>query len=390
MNILEVVEASWAGVGRHVRGLCEVLITQGHRVTVAYAPYRADEAFQEFASDWRNEIRFVPLRLKREVSPVSDLASVFQILRLIKCKGPFDVIHGHSSKGGAIARIAGRLSGIPTVYTPHSLIMSSPEISRMKLVAYNLIERILGNWATSKMIAVSEDERELILSLKLIPDKRIALISNGVDDRILEYFSEPGDGQEAINEKPLTFGSTMRFSAQKAPGHLVEAFVQLVHTLPQAPLRLVIAGDGELLDEVKEQIEASGMSEKISLLGYRTDISNVLRECEIFVVSSLYEGFSYAILEAMAMGLPIVSTNVFGTRETIAQVPGNILVPVGEPTALARGMRRMVTLALRGSSRKALEEIGWANHDYVRSHFRQSETAHRILQVYRELDENPW
>src|SRR5688572_6343805 len=127
MKILEVVEACGAGVGRHVRGLCHDLTTQNHQLTVAYAPHRADEAFNEFIADHRDRIRFVRLEVGRGISPVSDLRAMIQLLRLIKGEGPFDIVHGHSSKGGALARIAGRCIGTPTVYTPHSLIMASVE-----------------------------------------------------------------------------------------------------------------------------------------------------------------------------------------------------------------------------------------------------------------------
>ena len=384
MNILEVVEACNAGVGRHVRGLSEGLVAQGHRVTVAYAPHRVDESFRRFIGTQQDNVRFIQLNTRREVSPTSDLHSVFQLLRVIKLKGPFDVIHGHSSKGGAIARSAGRLSGVPTVYTPNSLILSSPEISRVEAIAYALVERILGYWATSKFIAVSEEERELILEYKLAPKKRLVVIENAIDDRdFIDSAWEITYGD--INEKPLTFGSTMRFSAQKAPGHLVEAFVRLNEMAPQLPMRLVIAGDGELFATVKGQIEASGLNEKISLLGWRTDTGAVLREIDIFVLSSFYEGFSYSILEAMAAKLPIVSTSVSGTKGTLSRVPGNILVPVGDPTALAEGMKRMATLAEPDSLRRSLQEIGQRNQDYVRAHFRQSDITRRTIETYRQL-----
>lgn len=385
MNILEVVESCGAGVGRHVRGLCEGAVAQGHRVTVAYAPHRLDEAFRQFVSDRKNGVSFAPLRLRREVSPASDLAGVFRLVCLIQHKGPFDVIHGHSSKGGAIARLAGRWSGIPTVYTPHSLIMSSPEVSGTKVIAYTLAERTLGNWATSKMIAVSEDEREFIIKLKLTPKERVALVGNGVEDRDFEYFAGRRAARKDAAERPLTFGSVMRFSTQKAPGHLVEAFVRMSSAMPKVPMRLVIAGDGELFPLVKRQVQESGLGEKISLLGWKTNTRDILLGFDVFVLASLYEGGSYAVLDAMAAGLPMVTTDVFGVEETVARVPGNVVVPVEDPVALARGMEQMVDLASSGSSRKTLEEIGQANHDYARSRFKQSETTRRTLEIYREL-----
>ena len=269
-RILEVVEACGAGVGRHVRALCKGLVARDQEVTVAYAPYRVDEAFQRFLVEYRKEIRFVPLTVRREISPVSDLRAVSQLVNLIREEGRFDIVHGHSAKGGAIARIAGRWCGIPTVYTPHALIMSSPEISRVQATVYTLVERALGHYATSRIIAVSEEERRLILKLGLVPTSRVELIKNGLDDQDFQYFFKRSDCAD-ISQQPLTFGSTMRFNAQKAPDHLIAAFIQLSTALPQLPMRLVIAGDGELFAEIRRKVETSDLHEKIILLGWRAD-----------------------------------------------------------------------------------------------------------------------
>lgn len=384
MNILQVVEACTAGVGRHVRSLCKGLVNQGHRVTVAYAPHRADEAFRRFVIDGENKIRFVPLELERTVSPTSDLRGTIQLLRLIKSNGSFDVVHGHSSKGGAIARIAGLWAGLPTVYTPHGLVMAYPEFSRAESAIYTTIERALGHLATSRLIAVSEDEREFVIELGLLPRKRIALVKNGVEDHDFDCSSKEALC-ESVSDKPLTFGSIMRFSREKAPGCLVEAFVRVAKTLPQVPMRLVIAGDGELFAETKRRVEASECAEKISLLGWKTDVKEVLRGFDIYVLSSLSEGGPYSIIEAMAAKLPIVSTNVFGVYETIARVQGNSIVPAGDPSALARGMKQMTTVAPPASLRQSFERIGQANYDYARLHYRQELSTCRTIEVYRAL-----
>jgi glycosyltransferase involved in cell wall biosynthesis len=385
MNILKVVEACSAGVGRHVRSLCEDLVAPGHRLTVAYSPYRTDEAFERFVIGWRDRIRFVPIKVGRGVSPSSDSRAVVELLCLIRREGPFDVIHGHSSKGGAIARIAGRLCSIPTLYTPHSLILHSPEITKLEAAIYGSIERALGHWATAKIIAVSEDEGEFILEHRLVPDDRIVVIPNGIEDQDLPGFPEKV-AYEDIEQKPLTFGAAMRFSAQKAPEDVIEAFIRLNSKLPQLPMRLVIVGDGELFSDVRRQVEESGLSDKISLLGWRSDVREVLHELDVFVVSSVYEsGLSYAIMEAMAAKLPIVSTDVFGARGTLSKVPGNILVPTGNPDAIAEGMKRIATLAEPKSLRESLQSIGQDNHEYVRTHFRQSQVTRLVLQTYQEV-----
>jgi glycosyltransferase involved in cell wall biosynthesis len=294
------------------------------------------------------------------------------------------VVHGHSAKGGTIARIAGRRFNTPTVYTPHGLIMSSPETPRLRAALYTSIEYVLGHWATSRMIAVSEGEREFVRKLRLVPADRIVVVENGLDDEEIPHLSGEGD-REDLSRKPLTFGSTMRFDAAKGPGYLVEAFVRLSDTLPRLPMRLVIAGDGELFAEIERKIQESGFGEKIVLLGWRPDIMQVLRSFDVFVVSSLREGGSFGAIEAMAAGLPIVSTNVFGTDETIGRVPGNVLVPVGDSNALANGMKQMATLSKPDSLRQELRRIGQSNHDYVRTYLRRSETIRRTLEIYKAL-----
>ena len=328
----------------------------------------------------------MPLKLRREVSPVSDLRGVVRLMRLIAREGPFDIVHGHSAKGGAIARIAGRWFGLPTIYTPHGLVISTPGIPRREAAVYTWIESFLGHWATSKVVAVSEDERQFILKLGLTSKERAALISNGIDDELIEYFSRIEVSTEPVNsEHPLTFGALMRFSPEKNPFLLVEAFSRLNQELSAFPMQLIIAGDGELFSEVKRQVEASTVAGRISLPGWTTNISRMLRGFDVYVLSSLSEGGSYGLVEAMAAKLPIVSTDVFGTKETIAQVPGNVLVPRGNADALAAGMKRMATVADAITVRQALQHIGLTNHDYASAHFSESETVRRTLGLYRAL-----
>lgn len=389
MKVLQVVEASGAGVGRHVRGLCAGLAALGHGVTLAYSPHRLDEAFRRFVGDaeGRDGLRCVPLDLKREVSPASDLRGIVRLVRLVRSEGPFDIVHGHSSKGGALGRVAGRLCGVSTVYTPHSLILSSPSISRAEARVYGAVERVLGWLATSRFIAVSEEERDFAVGLGLVPASRVAVVENGLEDQDFGGPSAEGVSVALVSEEaPLTFGAVMRFSEQKAPHLLVEAFAKLRRELPpEIPARLVVAGEGELFAEVRRRVEVHGLEEMVSLLGWRTDTRSLLRSFDVFVASSLYEGFSYGILEAMAAGLPVVSTEVFGARHALRAVGGNVVVPAGDADALAAGMQKMATLAEPGSLRRALRETGRANMEHARKHFRQSDSVRRTAEVYESL-----
>lgn len=383
MRLLEVIGISRGGSGRHLSRLSRDLVAQGHRVTVAYAHHGIDPAFQRFVEERRHDIHFVPLELPREIAPVADLRNIARLVHLIWREGPFDVVHGHSAKGGALARVVGRLCGIPTVYTPHSFVSSSPEVSRVESVVYAAIERLLGHLATSRLIAVSEAERDFALRLRLVPENKVVTIHNGVEEE--DLLEERSEDAPHPSSQPLTFGTTLRFCPQKAPGLLVEAFELLTRMLPHLPVRLVIAGDGELFDEVKKQVLRGDAGDRITFLGWQADVRTVLRRLDVFVLPSLYEGFSYSLLEAMGAGLPVVSTEVFGARETVSRVPGNVLITPGDPGDLAEGMRRIVTGAEPDLLRQTLRDIGLENRRYVGEHFRQSELSLRTAELYSKL-----
>lgn len=362
-------------------GLCKGMVEEGHRVDVAYSPHRLDKAFEDFIREYEGRIQFHPLGLGREVSPASDMKETLRLFRILKREGPFDIVHGHSSKGGAVARVAGRMAGVPTVYTPNGLIVASPELSGAKRFFYATVERVLGHLATTRFVAVCEDESMLAAKLRLAPKSRIAVIENAIDDDDLDATDASDESGERSGVPIL--GAAMRFSAQKAPHRLVEAFGILRGS--RVPARLVVAGDGELFGEVERRVEEKGIGGDVSLLGWREDTKAVLGGFDVFVLPSLYEGFSYAVLEAMAAGLPIVSTNVFGAKDTVARVPGNVVVPAGDSAALAAGMREMLETPADGDLRKKLRSIGAANREHVRENFRQSGITYRIIRLYEEV-----
>ncbi|MGI8649116.1 MAG: glycosyltransferase family 4 protein [Rubrobacter sp.] len=379
MRILQVIEATGAGVGRHVRTLSEGLALLGHEVHVVYAPLRLDEAFRGFIQKGEGMgIRFSEMDVGREISPAGDLNAVRRVVEVARRYGPFDIVHGHSSKGGAIGRAAARIARVPAVYTPHSMILSSPDISRKKIALYTTAERVLGYGATSCLIAVSEDEGDFIRDLNVVPRARIRVIPNALRDEDFSYFNPEGHCGEG--QRPLIFGATMRFSAQKAPLNLVEAFAQARKASPDTPMRLKIAGDGELLEECRKRVGELGLKGEVHLPGWVAGPGEFLGGLDVFVVSSHYEaGISYSTMEAMAAGLPVVSTKVFGASLVVG-AGENLIVPTGDVRALSRAIEWMARV-----SGETLGSIGRANHEHARRNFDQEQATCRTLAIYREL-----
>jgi glycosyltransferase involved in cell wall biosynthesis len=386
LNLLHIVESTLAGVGRHARYLCLDLAERGHQVTLAYSKKRLDAQFRQFVAETRS-VRCLSVNMERSPHPVHDVRSVSSLQTILKQYGPFDIIHGHSSKGGALARIVGRLNALPTVYTPNGLIMASPDLSVLERAIYTTIEWGLGRLATSAIIAVCEDEKQLMLQLGLQREERVFTIENTLTDTDYQTIEAV-----AVAHKPsdqFTFGAMMRFSEQKDPENLVRAFHRFrqSYTLP-FPVRVVVAGDGPLFSKVQALVRERDLVGPIELLGWQTETYKLMKSFDALVLPSNYEGFSYMILEAMAAGLPIVSTNISGSSDTVGKVPGNIIVPHSNPAALAEGMYRMIAPAREtglAKLREGLAAIGQANNVYVRQQFHQSVATEKTLKLYYSL-----
>lgn len=369
-----------------MRTLSEGLVEAGHEVVVAYAKPRADDAFREFVATGSERgpgtLRFVPIEAVRPVAPVSDARAVRQVLRILRREGPFDVVHGHSSKGGAIGRIAALLGRVPAVYTPHSMIVSSPDISRRKSLVYTAAERALGYGATAALIAVSQDEADFVRSLKVVPKGRLKVIPNALRPEDFTVFDRRRGTER---EGPVVFGSTMRFSEQKAPQNLIEAFRRVRERLPKGSVRLEVAGDGELLPECRRLVAKLGLGEEVSLHGWSSRVGDFLCRLDVFVVCSQYEaGVSYSTMEAMAAGLPVVSTAVFGSG-LVGEVEGNRVVEVGNVEELAGAMVGMCAGRSPDDALRELARVGERNHRFARENFDQRLATERTVGVYREL-----
>ena len=155
IKILHILEASLGGTGRHVCDLLKCLEgDQQFRVTLVYSALRADTRFlSEIARLSKGTTRLIEISMPREVAPIRDLVPLRQLCRLIR-RERFDIVHAHSSKAGALGRLAARLSlrKVVTVYTPHSIAI------RMGY-RYWVIEKLLG-YLSDRLIAVSDSEKE--------------------------------------------------------------------------------------------------------------------------------------------------------------------------------------------------------------------------------------
>jgi glycosyltransferase involved in cell wall biosynthesis len=332
-----VVESSAGGTGRHVLDLCQGLLSRGCDVHLLYSTIRFDRAFEIRLSRARERgLRAVPLPMRTTIHP-SDFGVVRFARRYLREQGPFDAVHGHSSKGGAIARLTALGTRTPSFYTLHGLIMMDSGLARWKRAFYLAIE-ILLSWRTARIIAVSPEEMRAAMRLGL-GRSRVTLVPNGIGELNLA----PRDRARAtlgVDADTVLIGFVGRLVDQKAPHVLIEAFARAARVAPHA--RLALVGDGPLSDEMRDLARHQGVGDKVLFLGER-DARELLSGFDVFAISSRKEGLPYVVLEAMAAELPVVATASAGVEILVESGTNGMVVPTDDVTAFASALTSLLT-----------------------------------------------
>jgi len=257
---------------------------------------------------------------------------LLKLTRCIRRHGPFDVIHCHSSKAGALGRVSAAILGTPSVYTPHAIVTLDPTLSSRKRRFYGGIECWLAR-RSEAVIAVSPDEAEHIAALGIAPQK-IRVVMNGIGR--LDFPSRDLARQQlGLRPDDFCIGFVGRMTAQKAPELLVAALGELRQQQPKAVA--VFVGSGPLYQPLVEQTDRLGLIQNIRLLG-DTVARNVMPAFDVFCLPSRYEGLPYVLLEALAAGLPIVARRVGGVAACVEHGVNGFIVENESPDDLAEAL----------------------------------------------------
>lgn len=332
LRLLQVLEPSGGGSGRHFLDLCRGMLARGHHVEAIYSPVRAEDGFvRELEALGLPAVHAVDMR--RAPGP-SDLRALRDIGRIAREQGRFDVIHGHSSKAGALTRL--RLPGrhVPRVYTPHAFRTMDPALGRTGRLVYGAIESALAWFFTDHLIAVSEDERAHALSLR-VPSGRMSVVTNGVETpsrdmarTVRARFGIPADA--------FVYGFIGRLCPQKAPERLLDAFRSAAAVIRNS--HLVMVGSGELEGELRRGIEESGLQSRIHLTSAFGG-PQAVAAFDVLVMPSRYEAMSYVMLEAAAAARPIIISDVGGARTAVDSTQNGFIVANSDDISdLARAM----------------------------------------------------
>jgi glycosyltransferase involved in cell wall biosynthesis len=335
LRVLLVVESSAGGTGRHVLDLAEGLTARGCQVHVIYSTRRLDRLFTDRLAELKG-IRHVALPIRTSPHP-ADFRIVRAVRRHMRQFGPFDIVHGHSSKGGAVARLAAFGTRARAYYTLHGLIMMDPLLPRWKWLMYLLIELGLATW-TRRVIAVSPEEQRAAIRLGF-GRSRVVMVPNGISQMRLTPRADARHTM-GVADNAIVIGFVGRLVEQKAPEILIEAFAIAANAQPLA--RLALVGNGPLEGPMRELASKLGVADKIIWLGER-DARGVLAGFDLFALSSRKEGLPYVVLEAMAAGLPVVATTSAGSEILVIPGVNGAVVPPDDARAFASALIELVS-----------------------------------------------
>jgi glycosyltransferase involved in cell wall biosynthesis len=324
INILVVIDhggfnGNMAGVGRNVSYILPHIDQTRFRIFIAIL--RDDGSLKSRLKDTGIKI----YHLKRKKFDPRTLYDLIEIIRSEK----IDLLHLYQYASSNFGRIAGRLMGIPVILHAGDLNYDYPWYQ-------GIADRVLKH-ATNHVIAVSESAKASYVNVRKIDPSKIKVVPNAVSKDGLTMLS-PEQFREFKKKLNLAegfsiVGTVTRLHEVKGNEVLLQAARIVLKKLPET--YFIIVGDGPLKNKLKERAVAWGIEKNIIFTGYQNNISDFLSIFDVKVIASNTEGFSLALLEAMAMGKAIVATEVGGIREILKNGATGMLVPPQNSSAMA-------------------------------------------------------
>lgn len=349
------------GAHVHVRDLSCALLDEGYAVTVltgGEGPFTEDLA--------KRKIPYRSLKhLVRSICPLYDWAGLHEIQTILASLQP-DLVSTHSSKAGLLGRVAAHRLGIPVLFTAHGWSFTNG-VPALRAICYRYIEQMTSPF-TDRIITVSENDRQLALRYHLASPETVVTIHNGMPDIPSHLHADP-------EFQPSRLIMVARFEEQKDHTTLFSALARI----QDRRWELNLIGDGPLQQHYRQLAGRLGLAQRIRFLGRRSDVAEWLAASQLFVLSTNWEGFPRSILEAMRAGLPVVTSDVGGSREAVRDGETGYLVPRRNVDMLCDRLTRLI------DDPRRRKQMGQAARAFYLSHFTFARMLDDNLRIYHSL-----
>ena len=312
------------------------------------------------------QTRVTPLDIPRDMSPTSLGRLLGRLVSLMRAER-YTIVHTHNSITGAVGRLAARLARVPLViHTTHGFHFHE-NMSTLRRLPWVAAERWLSRFC-DLLLCQNRQEVEEIRRLGIRPRQGVCHVGNGID---LGQFRPRARMPE--NERPVLL-CVARLEPVKNHAMLFRAF-GILRRRHDAVLKLV--GEGPWRERYERELAAAGLADAVEFLGYRYDVPELTAASDVGVLTSVKEGIPRALMQAAAVGVPVVATDVKGTREVVVNAQTGFLVPLGDAEALAERLGRLLDDA------ELRRQMGTRAVQYAREHFDEEQVVQRLVRVYR-------
>ena len=280
--------------------------------------------------------RVIVLKMAHQINHSSDIKVEKALRRIIKQLKP-DIVYAHSSKAGALARIADLGLKNKVIYNPHGWAFNMQQSAKKKEM-YKWVEKISVHFC-DKIVCISDAEKESALREKICKPSKLQVIYNGVDLEEIKNTVPETRKELHIPEDAFVVGMVGRLSKQKAPDVFVKAASLIKKKIPNAYFLMV--GDGELRDQVEEMIHNFDLDTSFLITGWVDNPAAYMKVMNVGCLLSRWEGFGLVLPEYMACGIPIVATNVDAIPNIIEDGKNGLLVEKDDYYAVADKVNKL-------------------------------------------------
>ncbi len=291
-------------------------------------------------------------------------------------RGRYDIVHSHLFRADVYAALAVAQSG----ERPPLLVSTRHNDDRFFLNPFIGLVHYAVSARQDLIIAISDHIARFTVSRGVRDPARVRRVYHGLEPTVTEALEREGQRiRQDLGLEPEDFvvGNVGRLAPQKGQRHLIGAMPLLLERVPRA--HAVIAGAGDLEDYLRDLSLEVGVADRVHVLGPRRDVPALMHAMDVFAMPSIWEGFGLVLLEAMAAGRPIVASRVATIPEVVADGETGLLVPAGDPLALADA------LADLAHDPERARQLGEAGRQRLRQHFSVEKMAGDTELLYREL-----
>lgn len=375
IKVVEILEATTGGTARHLEDLALHIDKARFEVSVICSTFRDPAFLVSIAKMKEAGILVEDIPMWRAIRPLHDFVAFFRILKFLKKKKP-DIVHTHSSKAGFLGRLAARLAGVCLiVHTPHGFAFEM-EVSASAKAFYRCLEGFAARFC-DVMICVSNSEKSVAVGAGITTEGKCVVVPNGIkalERESYEQYRIKKRRDMGVKDDQLVVGSVGRITRQKGYEYFVSAAERLAVILPNVTFLLL--GDGERSVAIDNLIKQSGMGDRCIFRQAAKDVSHYFSVFDIFVITSLWEGLPYVMLEAMAASCAVVAFNAGGIGDVVRDGDNGMLVDKKDINGLVSAI---VRLANNAHMRK---ELGARSREMVIHDYTLEKMVRQIEHIY--------